>query len=319
MNWAVLGAGSVAQRRVMPAISVLEGHDLRALMVRDQARADALAETHGASAAYASDEDLLADTGVDAVYVSSPVNLHLEHVVKVAGSGRHVLCEKPMAMTSAECEQMIRVCEDAGVTLGVCFVLRGWEIYQKIRSMIESEVFGTIVELRAHLAKWTPRDSDEWRLDPGQSGGGTLVDVATHYLDLFRYLQGEVRKIAYMGSSRVFEWPVEETAHTLIEFENGAHGSITASCTVPHGGNVLEIFGSKGSLFLGKTLRTVLDGEGREEQVTFPDYYSGILTDFKESIATGREPIASGQDGLRGLQVVEAAYASGRENRLVEL
>ena len=310
MNWGILGAGSVAQRRVLPAISALDGHAISGLMVRDQGRADLLAKQFGAERAYDRVEDLVADSDTDAIYVSSPLNLHLEHVLKATAAGKHVLCEKPMAMSADQCTQMISACSDAGVTLGVCFVLRGWPIYQRIKRLIEDGHFGTLIQLRAHLSKWTPRDSDEWRLDRSQSGGGTLIDVATHYLDLFRFLAGEVSKVAYMGSSRVFGWPVEETAHTIVEFESGLHGTVTASCTIPHGGNVLEIFGSEGSLFLGKTLRIVRGDEVEEEDVVFPDYYSGLLVDFAECMSTERTPLASGDDGLKGMQIVEAAYKS---------
>ncbi len=319
MNWGILGAGSVAQRRVMPAIQGLDGQSLAALMVRDQGRASALAAEYGVSNAHATAADLICDPDVDAVYVSSPVNLHHEHVLAVAGAGKHVLCEKPMGMSAAECEEMVAACDSADVTLGVCFVLRGWEIYQRIGRLLSAGELGTVVELRAHLAKWTPREADEWRLDPAQSGGGALVDVATHYLDLFRFLEGEVTRIAYMGSSRVFEWPVEETAHALVSFDSGCHGMLTASCTIPQAGNVLEIFGSEGSLFLGKTLCIVKGDDVVEEAIVFPDYYSGLLQDFAACTENGETPIASGQDGLRGLEIIEAAYLSDREDRIVSI
>lgn len=319
MNWGIIGAGSVAQRRVMPAINALEGQRISALMVRDQARANELAETHRADRGYTTVEAVVSNPDVEAVYVSSPVNLHRDHVLAAANAGKHVLCEKPMAMTSDACREMITVCETAGVTLGVCFVLRGWAIYQRIRKLIRDGQLGTLIELRAHLAKWTPRETDDWRLDPAQSGGGTLVDVATHYLDLFRYLAGEITEIAYMGSSRVFQWPVEETAHALVAFDSGAHGTVTASCTIPHGGNVLEVYGSEGTILLGKTLTIRTGSEEVEEAVVYPDYYSGLLADFVRCAETGRAPIASGEDGLRGLEVVEAAYRSGREHAIVRL
>jgi 1,5-anhydro-D-fructose reductase (1,5-anhydro-D-mannitol-forming) len=319
MNWGILGAGSVAQRRVIPAIHALDGQQISGLLVRDIKRAEQLVQAFDAGKAYDQVDALVEDANIDAVYVSSPVNLHHEHVLKVAAAGKHVLCEKPMAMSSAECESMIAACEKAGVGLGICFVLRGWPIYQSIRTLIEEGQLGTIVEMRSHLAKWSPREIDDWRLDPVQSGGGTLIDVATHYLDLFRFLTGEITKVAYMGSSRVFDWPVEETAHTLLEFASGVHGSVTASCTIPSGSNVLEIFGSEGSVFLGKTFKAVKGDDVQEEDVVYPDYYSGLLRDFVSSVSEGRQPIASGHDGLRGMQIVEAAYRSEEHGLIVSV
>lgn len=317
MNWGILGAGSVAQRRVIPALHALDGQQITGLLVRDLGRAEQLVQALDAGRAYDSVDALVEDPNIDIIYVSSPVNLHEAHVLKAAAAGKHILCEKPMAMSSTACETMNAACEKAGVSLGVCFVLRGWPIYQRIRDLIGEGQFGTVVELRSHLAKWTPRESGDWRLDPGQSGGGTLIDVATHYLDLFRFLAGEITKVAYMGSSRVFKWPVEETAHTLLEFDSGVHGSVTASCTIPNGGNVVEVYGSEGSVFLGRTLRIVKGADVQEEEIVYPDYYSGLLRDFVSSVAEGRSPIASGQDGLRGMQIVEAAYQSEKESAIV--
>jgi predicted dehydrogenase len=312
LTWGILGAGSVAQRRVIPSMKAVPSCEVGALMVRDQGRADALAKDLEVPRAYSSVDDLLADDKLDAIYVSSPVNLHPEHAIAVAESGKHVLCEKPMALTSDGCRRIIAACEAADVHLQVCFVLRGWPIYQRLRTMMTDGSIGRFVSARAHLAKWMPWDDGSWRRDVSQSGGGVLVDVGTHYLDLFRYLFGEITDITYRGGSPVLDIEVEETAHTLVSFENGGHGSITASIVVPHNGNVLEIYGTKGSIFLGSTLRIVTDSGEQTEEVVFPDYFSGLLDQFVTCVERGGDPIASGQDGLRNIELVEQAYASAR-------
>ena len=137
IRWGVLGAGSVAQRRVMPAINVLKNHSIAALMVRDMGRAQGLAKEFDASVACDSAEALVGNDDVNAVYVSSPVNLHLEHVKMVADVGKHVLCEKPMALTSDECREMLSICDAAGVHLQLCFVLRGWPIYHRVKAFFQ--------------------------------------------------------------------------------------------------------------------------------------------------------------------------------------
>ena len=319
VRWGVLGAGSVARRRVMPAIDVNERSSLRALMVRDRDRARALADEFGAVEAYDRADDLLGDAEVEAVYVSSPVNLHCEHVLAAAAAGKHVLCEKPMALCADECQRMIDACDGAGVHLEVCFVLRGWPVYHQVKRLIDDGRLGKLVELRAHLAKWTPRTPGEWRLDPAQSGGGAFMDVGSHYLDLFRYLAGDFARIGYMDSSAVHGWQVEESGFALAEFTSGAHGLLSVSCAVPCAGHVLEIFGTQGTLLLGKEMRLVTaDGE-ETWPVEFPDYYSGLLEHFCRCVEQGGAPLASGLDGLRNIETINTAYEAGRQGRVLDL
>ncbi len=317
LTWGILGAGSVAQRRVIPSMHALASCEVGALMVRDQGRADALVAELDVPRAYSSVEDLLADDKLDAIYVSSPVSLHEEHAIAVAKAGKHVLCEKPMALTPDACRRIIRVCGEEDVHLQLCFVLRGWPIYQRLKTMVEDGTVGQFVSARAHLAKWVPWDDDSWRRDVAQSGGGVLVDVGTHYLDLFRFLFGEIFEVVHRGGSPVLDIEVEETSHALVSFENGGHGQITSTIVVPHNGNVLEIYGTKGSIFLGSTLRVVTEEGEQLEEVVFPDYFSGLLDQFVTCVEKGEEPLASGLDGLRNIELVTQAYAS--EDARVEL
>lgn len=319
LNWGILGAGSVAQRRVIPTMQSLDGHTVSALMVRDMKRAQTLATQFNVSAAHSGVDALIDDENVNAVYVSSPVNLHHKHVLRVAQAGKHVLCEKPMGMTVAECEEMMDVCEKSNVHLQVCFVLRGWDIYHQIRHKIQVGDFGDIVEIKAHLAKWTPFDDGGWRLDPSQSGGGVLMDMGAHYFDLFRFLLGDFEQVACMGSSKVFGWAVEDSAFVIARFQNGTHATMGLSFGIPHNGNVLEIYGTKGSLFLGSNLRMVTKSGETVEDVCFPDYYSGLLTNFADCVRGKATPIASGLDGLRNIQIIEAAYESGKTGKIVSL
>jgi len=180
IRWGVLGAGSVAQRRVMPAMNADPSCLLRSLMVRDRTRAEQLSARFGAERACTSVEELLDDPSLDAVYISSPVHLHAEHAEAAASAGKHVLCEKPMGRTADDCRRILRACTDAGVHLEVCFVLRGWPIYQQVRRQIADGGLGRLVEIRAHLAKWTTRAPDEWRLDPRRAGGGALTFAGQH-------------------------------------------------------------------------------------------------------------------------------------------
>jgi predicted dehydrogenase len=320
VRWGVLGAGSVARRRVMPAMNASPRCAIRALMVRDLERARKLAGEFGAERHFDRVDALLADPGLDAVYVSSPVDLHCQHVLAAVARGKHVLCEKPMARSAAECRQMIDACQRAGVRLGICFVLRGWPIYHRVKQLIDGGRLGRLVEIRAHLAKWTPRQEGEWRLDPARGGGGALIDVGSHYLDLFRFLAGEFARLAYMDSSAVFGWKVEESGFVLLEFRSGVHGVLSVSCAVPYPGRVLEVYGTEGTLLLGQEELRLVTGAGEERwPAEFPDYYRGLLDQFCRCLEEGGEPLATGLDGRRNLEAIETAYRAGREGRVLEM
>ena len=319
VRWGILGAGSVARRRVMPAMNAHPRCQLQALMVRDLERATQLATEIGAARHYDQVDDLLADPDVDAVYISSQVNLHCQHVLAAAAEGKHIFCEKPMALTADDCRRMIEACAHAGVHLEVCFVLRGWPIYHQVKRLLDEGRLGQVIQLRAHLAKWTPREEGEWRLDPQQSGGGILIDTGSHYLDLFRFLVGDFARIACMGSSAVFSWEVEESAFALVQFKSGAHATLTASGAIPHGGNVLEIYGTEGTLLLGAELRIITAAGEEVLPATFPDYYSGLLDHFCRCLDEGGKALASGLDGLRNTEVIETAYRSLKEGRILEV
>jgi len=156
VKWGAIGAGGFADKRFIPHFAGAPSAELHAVMVRDLDRARELADRHRASAAYDSVEALLSDDEVRVVYLCTPVHLHCEHVIAAARAGKHVLCEKPMARTEAECERMIRVCERQGVKLMMAFMNRFRPAHLGIREMMQRGELGTIVALRAQLASFYP-------------------------------------------------------------------------------------------------------------------------------------------------------------------
>ena len=136
LKWGVLGAGSVAQRRAMPAINKANDTELHALLSRDEERAKRLATEHGTHVYYTTVEELLSDEALDGIYVSTPVYLHCEQVIAAAERGFHVLCDKPMAMNAAECQRMIDACQANGVHLQICFLFRFHSCFQQIKSWV---------------------------------------------------------------------------------------------------------------------------------------------------------------------------------------
>ena len=320
VKWGIIGASGVAHRRAMPAINVAENSELYALMVRDMGRAEKLAKEHGASSYYDSVEDLLSDPKVDAVHIATPVYLHHDHVVQAAQHGKHILCEKPMAMNVDQCQRMMDACEQNGVRLEICFLLRFGPSYNDIKQLIKSGDLGEIVEARVSLLKWYPMEPGLWRRDPARAGGGVLMDMGSHAIDLLSFLLGDASKVTAFISSRIAKWEVEETATVVMQMENGAHAIADVSFVAPHGGNMLEIYGTKGSVFVGGgKVKTYINGNVQEGPMIGGNFYRMQVEHFARYMADEAEPVAPGMAGLKNIQIISAAYESVRTNRTISM
>ena len=321
LKWGVLGAGSVAQRRAMPAIHKAAGAELHALFSRDAMRAQKLSDEHNATKAYSSVDALLSDTELDAIYVSTPVNLHCEQVIAAAKRGLHVLCDKPMALTPQECEQMIAACEENDVHLQVCFLFRFHSCFQQIKTWVEEDRFGQIVHGRMPFLKKYLLEDDEWRAIPEQGGGGCMMDLGPHSVDMLLYLIGEVTKVAAFCSSPIYNYKVEETGGILMQFENGAQAFTDLSFSAAQCDIVLELYGTESSVTVlnddGWKIRTNFDGEKQVIASQFEDLYQCQFEHFAECVATGMSPLASGNDGLKANVIIDAAYRSAKTGQAI--
>ena len=325
VRWGVIGAGGVARRRTIPAIKQARHANLKALMVRDQSRADALATEFGAAHGYSDWRALLGDPDVDAVHIATPVYLHEEHVVAAAEAGKHVLCDKPMAMSSVACRRMIDACRENGVHLQVCFLMRFGSLYRRLRRQIAEGKFGAILEARASIFKWLPLDDNSWRVIPEQSGGGPLMDLGAHTIDLLTFLLGPMERASALCSNRITTWRVEDTVSVLMQAESGAHAIVGHSFRAKGGDIMLEINGTEGSVFLStppgeKAIVRFTDSEGmRTEPVPVENYYQLQIEHFADCVSsTASHPVAavaSGEDGLRNIATIEAAYRSVESGR----
>ncbi len=321
LKWGVLGAGSVAQRRAMPAIHKATNAELHALFSRDAARAKQLATEHNATKAYSNIDNLLDDSELDAIYVSTPVNLHCEQVIAAAERGLHVLCDKPMALTPQECERMIAACNANNVHLQVCFLFRFHSCFQQIKTWIDENRLGKIVHARMPFLKKYLLTADEWRALPDQGGGGCLMDLGPHSVDLLRYLIGEVTEVSAFCNSAIHNYKVEETGGIFVQFQNGAQGFTDLSFSVAQCDIVLEIYGTEGTVTVinddGWKIQTYFDGEKQVIASQYEDLYQHQFEHFAECISTGVAPLASGDDGLRANVILDAAYQSARTDKVI--
>ena len=321
LKWGVLGAGSVAQRRAMPAITKAKDAELQALLSRDAERAQRLATEHGAQRSYTTVEELLSDETLDAIYVSTPVYLHCEQVIEAAERGFHVLCDKPMAMNTEECQRMIDACEANGVHLQICFLFRFHSCFQQIKNWVAEGRLGQLVHGRVPFLKPFPIPPGAWRGNPAHGGGGSLMDLGSHGVDLLRYILGEVREVSAFCNSVVHGYDVEETGMIMMRFENGAQGFVDTSFAAAGCDLVIEIYGTDGWVWVynddGWKIKLSANGKSQIIDSPFEDLYQFQFEHFARCVMEGEQPIVTGVDGLRTNAILAAAYESDRTGHAV--
>ncbi len=187
LNWIVIGIGDIATRRVIPAIQAESRSTLYGLVTRDPRKA-APYNTR----VFATLEEALADPAVDAVYVGTPVFLHAPQTIQSLRAGKHVLCEKPMAMNETEARTMLQAADESGKTFGVAYYRRCYPKVQRAKQLLEAGAIGTpvVAELTNHM--WFDgTGSRSWLVDPAKAGGGPLFDIASHRIDVLNFLFGQ--------------------------------------------------------------------------------------------------------------------------------
>ena len=341
VRWGVLGSGGIARRRTIPE-GIVPGENAELAAVYDvDARANReVAEQFGAEAC-AGEEELLARGDVDAVYVATPAGLHHAQTLAAAAAGKHVLCEKPLGLSVAEARGMTDACARAGVKLGVGFMMRFHAHHREGLRLIEAGKLGRLVYGRAQLSCWYPPIDGAWRQDPQAGGGGSLMDMGGHCIDLLEMLFGRVRTVCCRVGRLVHGYASEDAATTLLEFDGGAQGTVDAFFCVPDASsrNRLEIYGSRGSLLAegtigqspGGTMVAHLEAEtegydarqarGEAEGLAIApspvNTYRAEIEEFSAAILEGRQPANGPQLGLRSAMVLAACYEAARTGQAV--
>lgn len=343
LNWGVIGAGGIADRRTIPeGIIPARNAQLAAVMDADEERARAAGEKYGVPY-YIQAKDLLSDRKVEAVYVATPVHLHPEHTIMAANAGKHVLCEKAMAITIEECGRMIDACRGNRVKLGIGFMMRFHAVHRKAQEMVEEGLLGQPVFGRAQLSCWYPPIPGAWRQIPELGGGGSLVDMGNHCIDVLEMLMGKVVEVSCFTGSLVHGYAAEDIATVLLRFESGAQGVVDACFNIPDESskNILEVYGTKGSLLARGTIGQMPDGDmvahlerdeqgydAKQQRVTSTsenisptpvNMYEAEIEHFSECVERDVPLAISGEDGLWSQKIVLACYESARTGRAVKV
>jgi 1,5-anhydro-D-fructose reductase (1,5-anhydro-D-mannitol-forming) len=339
VGWGIVSTGRHPDIKVVPAMKTAKDTRLAGVYSRDMERAEAFARKHGIPNAYDSLDALLRDPGVDAVFISSPNFLHAAHTAAAAKAGKHVLVEKPMAVSVEEALQMVHVCKESGVRLGVGFQLRHHPGHLKARELIEQGILGAISMVQgqwclgARGVTEPPRRtglSQWWGVPEMIGGASTLMGTGVHVMDLLHFLMGQpIVEVAAITDGQTPERPLEQVAAIALRFQDGTIGTICCGRRMPDTENDAMIYGSEGRIALRGTLWEAMTGklEVVSETLNLSEAYEDDLLTlyrlqteaFNRAMSNDDEFHASGEDGLRVVQVTSAIIESASTGRAVKI
>jgi 1,5-anhydro-D-fructose reductase (1,5-anhydro-D-mannitol-forming) len=310
LNWVIIGVGDITTKRVLPAIETEPRSRLAGIVTRDPAKA----VRYGVQA-YTDLGAALTAGGADAVYVASPVFLHASQTIESLRAGKHVLCEKPMAMNYAEGRSMVEAAEAAGKTLGVAYYRRSYPKVQRARELLAQGAIGQPLLAYVTCHNWLPGEdaARTWLLDPARAGGGPLYDVGSHRIDVLNFLLGEPARVTAQFSNAVHTLEVEDCATVLIEYRSKARGIVDVRWNSRVARDELRIVGTNGEMEL-----TPLNGPdivypgGREQLPPHPNLHFPCIQNFVNGVLDGAPLLSSGSTALWTDWVIEQAMASYR-------
>ncbi len=319
IHWGLIGCGDIARKRVAPALRDAPRSALAAVSRARGALAESFAREFGAGAWHADWRDLVADPRVDAVYVATPVHLHAPQTMAAAEAGKHVLCEKPMALTPGECDRMIDVCRANGVTLGVAYYRHFYPAIARIRALVASREIGDVVlaQINAFEAfNPAPDHPRHWLMTRARAGGGPMFDFGCHRLEVLLDVLGPVRQVTSLLANVVFAREVEDTAVATLRFERGACATVTVTHGASEPQDTLFVFGTAGSIHVpvlnSGAMRIVTPGgERHETHPPHPNLHQPSIEDFVDAVLAGRDPAVTGETGRTVARVEERIYAAG--------
>jgi 1,5-anhydro-D-fructose reductase (1,5-anhydro-D-mannitol-forming) len=334
IGWALLGPGRHADTNVMPQMKKADGAKMVAVLSRDHARGQAFAEKHGFAKVYTSLPELLADSDIHALYDCTPDGFHAANTIAAAKAGKHMLVEKPLAISPQEGEAAIAACRQYGVKLGVVYQQRHEQAIQDARRMIAAGELGDVhlarVQVNLRVASAPPAGGN-WRADPVMRSGGTLMSLGDHAFDIMSYiLDQKIEQVVAMTDATQDNPPNERVAGMMMKFSKGTIGHTISSGRVPFARRPIEIHGSLGSLMIGnafaylagadedaRTSVELVNKDGRSVRHYEPtECFRREVEQFGRAIAGTDEPMTSAEDGLYAIRINDLFYETIRSKRI---
>jgi 1,5-anhydro-D-fructose reductase (1,5-anhydro-D-mannitol-forming) len=292
LNWVVVGIGDITTRRVIPGIQAEPRSKLYGVVSRDPAKAAKFGVR-----TWRTLDEALSDSAVDAVYVATPVFLHAPQTMQALRAGKHVVCEKPMAMNEAEARTMVRAAEESGKLLGVAYYRRSYPKVQRAKQLLQQGAIGkpVLAELTNHM--WFDgTGTRSWLVDPSKAGGGPLFDIASHRIDVLNFWFGKPLRVTAQLSNVVHHYAVEDNATVMIEYEGEVRGIVDVRWHSKVTRDECRIRGTQGEIEMSP-----LNGpdlvlpSGRETLPSHPNLHYPMIENFVDAVEGKASLLASGE------------------------
>ncbi|MDG3579118.1 Gfo/Idh/MocA family oxidoreductase [Rhizobium sp. YJ-22] len=319
-RWGLIGASTIAHEWVIDAIRATGG-DIVSLLSSNAERGKAYAAEHGIPNAVTELSALVEDPQIDAVYISTTNELHKAQALAAAKAGKHILCEKPLAVSLSDARDMVEAAKAAGVVMATNHHLRGAGTHRAMRDAIAAGRIGRPLSARVFHAVYLPSHLQGWRLDKPEAGGGVILDITVHDTDTLRFVLGDdpVEAVAFTQQGGMAKAGLEDAVMGVLRFKSGVIAQFHDGFTTKFAETGFEIHGTEGSL-IGRNCMsqrpvgtvTLRNAEGEQElPVDHQNLYETALINFHAAIAGKGKPLCSGEDGIwslaTGLAVVKAA------------
>jgi 1,5-anhydro-D-fructose reductase (1,5-anhydro-D-mannitol-forming) len=324
-RWGLIGASTIAREWVIDAIRAAGG-EVVAVMSGDPERANRFAAENRIATGVTS-LDALLGSGIDAVYISTTNELHCAQTLAAAAAGKHVLCEKPLALNLADARRMVGACKAAGVVMGTNHHLRNAATHRALRAAIKQGRIGRPLFARVFHAVYLPPHLQGWRITTPGAGAGVIMDITVHDADTLRFvLDDEPTEVSALSqSSGMAAGGIEDGVMGVVRFRSGLIAQFHDAFTAKFATTGFEVHGSDGSLVatncmtqrpVGEVLLRTAAGEERLP-LEHENLYARALRAFHAAIRGEGTPAATGEDGVRSMAVALAALESAATGRVV--
>ena len=347
IRFGIIGAGAIAQARMIPAMLESKYSVPAAVMNTKIEKAREICGKFGIEKAYDSVEALLNDSDIDAVYIPTPVYTHTDLVKKAADAGKHIICEKPLGMDAEDALSAVNYCKSRGAKFTVDFMMRYGTHINNIRRMIAAGEIGQLVSGNARFSCWTPDTPGYWLHDMKKAGGGPIMDMGIHLIDLIRYITGmEVTRVAALQERITLagdDNTTDDSSTLIMRMENGAQFVVQTNFNIPDTVSkwTIDFYGTRGRL-MGDTVigqvdggilnaLTLKDGDnlfdepqagfgpGKNVEAAFGNMYVEMVDRFCLAIINDTEPEVDPMEAVKDQLVIDAAYRSSRTGVIVNL
>ena len=312
IKWGVAGCGRFTEHTFVPTLKFLRRSTVQSFFSHNLKRAKELAEKSGAAGYYDNYHEFL-KSDIDCVFIASVNAHHCEQVIKAAEAGKHILCEKPIALNSKQAEEMVEACKRNNVLLAVNYLHRLHPHVIKAKELITNQTIGKLVSVNVSFNLDFP-PGDNFRFNKELSGGGALRDLGTHMIDLLRYFGGEITDIQGYMDNIIYNYDVEDFVSALVRFENNSYGSFNVSYNTGKAFNRIEILGHTGAIgienFIGvkgapSKLTIQLDDEAKKSFRKRGNKFLFMMRAIQKSFLKNQIPPVTGEDGLINMKLME--------------